>query len=245
MRFAGDNHRRDRIEGELKLADALREEGKGMKRKPKRGEVEEEETEEVIAQRKADCVAKFGSTVGGLPIPAPDEPRPAYDEDATLEMLKNLQVREADVAKVVPERIFSMDFHPSPSKLLVAVGDKWGSIGFFDPDTEDEEDAVTLFSVHTRPIPCLQFDAHDSAKLYSSSYDNTLRCLDIAAMEFTEIFAGDEDYHLAYSTYSKDHRTAYLAFNTGELGLVDLRAGKEMKQYVASTATLVATPHVS
>ncbi len=228
MRFAGDSHHRERIEGELKLADALREEGKGMKRKPKRGEVVEEETEEVIAQRKAESAAKFGSNLGGLSVP--DQLRAAYDEDATLRMLQGLQVRDTDVAKVVPERIFSMDFHPSRSKLLVAVGDKWGSIGFFDPDAEDEEDAVTLFSVHTRPIPCLRFDANDSAKLYSSSYDNTLRCLDVAAMEFTEVFAGDADYHLAYSTYSRDHKTAYLAFNTGELGLVDLRAGKEMKQ---------------
>ena len=231
MRFAGDSHHRDRIEGELKLADALREEGKGMKRKPKCGEVEDEETDETIAQRKADSAAKFGSIVGGLAVPDKRLHSPAYDEGATLRMLAGLQVRESDVAKVVPERIFSMDFHPSRSKLLLAVGDKWGSIGFFDPDAE-EEDAVTLFSVHTRPIPCLHFDAHDSAKLYSSSYDNTLRCLDIAAMEFTEIFAGDADYHLAYSAYSKDHKTAYLAFNTGELGLVDLRAGKEMKQIV-------------
>lgn len=244
MRFAGDSYHRDRIEGELKLADALREEGKGMKRKPKRGEVEDEETEETIAQRKADSAAKFGSIVGGLAVPDKALHLPAYDEDATLRMLEGLQVRESDVAKVVPERIFSMDFHPSRSKLLLAVGDKWGSIGFFDPDAEEEEDAVTLFSVHTRPIPCLQFDAHDSAKLYSSSYDNTLRCLDIVAMEFTEIFAGDADYHLAYSAYSKDHKTAYLAFNTGELGLVDLRAGKEMKQIVELHERKISHVHV-
>ena len=155
MRFAGDNHNRERIEGELKLADALREEGKGMKRKPKRGEpvIEEEETEEMVAQRKATSASRFASGVGDLAIPAAAEARSAYDEEATLQMLRGLQVKETDVAKVVPERIFSMDFHPSRSKLLVAVGDKWGSIGFFDPDADEEADAVTLFSVHTHSTP--------------------------------------------------------------------------------------------
>lgn len=234
MRFAGDHHHRERIEGELKLADALREDGKGMKRKPKTGEDElmDEETEEIVAQRKADSASRFAAGLSELHPPAADETRATVDEEVTLGMLRGLQVKETDVAKVVPERIFSLAFHPSRSKLLVAAGDKWGSIGFFDPDAEEEAEAVTLFSVHTRPIPCLDFDFNDAAKLYSSSYDNTMRCLDVAAMQFTEVFAGDDDYHLAYSAYSRDHKTAYLAFNTGELGVVDLRAGKDMKQCV-------------
>ena len=33
---------------------------------------------------------------------------------------------EKDVAKVVPDRIFSIVFHPSPLKTLVVAGDKCG-----------------------------------------------------------------------------------------------------------------------
>ena len=40
---------------------------------------------------------------------------------------------------------------------------------------------------------CLAFDANDSGKLYSTSYDNTVRCLDAGAMRFTDVFSGDED----------------------------------------------------
>lgn len=237
MSFDGDRRRHERIEGELTLADALREDGKGMKKKKtaaerKAAELEEEETDEMISTRKQATVDRFGSAAAALTIPPTGAARAPYDENATLKMLRGLTVKETDVAKVVPERIFSTAFHPSADKLLVVVGDKWGSIGFFEPDAAEEENAVTLFSAHTRPIPCLKFDPNDSVKLYSSSYDNTVRCMDVAAMQFSEVFAGDDDYFLAYSTFSSDFKTLYCAFNNGELGSVDLRAGKDMTQLV-------------
>lgn len=36
------------------------------------------------------------------------------------------------VAKVVPERSFSVALHPSETKILAATGDKWGHLGLFD-----------------------------------------------------------------------------------------------------------------
>jgi WD40 repeat protein len=63
-------------------------------------------------------------------------------------------------------------------------------------DATDEEKAVTLFTPHTRPVSVLHFDS--GAKLYSSSYDNTVRCMDLHAMQFVETWAGDEDDFLAY-----------------------------------------------
>lgn len=36
------------------------------------------------------------------------------------------------VAKVVPERSFSLTVHPSATKVIAAAGDKWGKIGIWD-----------------------------------------------------------------------------------------------------------------
>jgi len=36
------------------------------------------------------------------------------------------------VAKVVPERSFSVALHPSETKILAATGDKWGHLGIWD-----------------------------------------------------------------------------------------------------------------
>ena len=52
------------------------------------------------------------------------------------------------VAKVVPNRIFSLDIHSTESKLLVAAGGKWGSIGFWDvSDNTSEMHGVQVIKV--------------------------------------------------------------------------------------------------
>ena len=43
-----------------------------------------------------------------------------------------LQITEKRVAKVVPTRSFSVAFHPTTDKVLVATGDKWGRLGLWD-----------------------------------------------------------------------------------------------------------------
>jgi hypothetical protein len=46
-----------------------------------------------------------------------------------LKLMESFSVAEQGVAKVVKSRIYSMTWHPSNSKLLVAAGDRGGSIG--------------------------------------------------------------------------------------------------------------------
>lgn len=43
-----------------------------------------------------------------------------------------MQINEYHVAKVVPERIFSVAIHPTENTVLLAAGDKWGKIGLWD-----------------------------------------------------------------------------------------------------------------
>ena len=53
-------------------------------------------------------------------------------DELTVKNIGNLTISDENFAKVVPFRIFSLAIHPTESKLLVAAGDKWGSIGFWD-----------------------------------------------------------------------------------------------------------------
>jgi hypothetical protein len=43
--------------------------------------------------------------------------------------LSKLTLSPERIAKVVPQRIFSMAIHPTGNELLLAVGDKWGNLG--------------------------------------------------------------------------------------------------------------------
>mmetsp|Transcript_12586 Transcript_12586/g.25160 ORF Transcript_12586/g.25160 Transcript_12586/m.25160 type:complete len:781 (-) Transcript_12586:525-2867(-) len=215
--------------GEMAIVDALREEGRGMRRKKQAAE--EEETEELRAARRIATAGRFATTFAQLSIVGDGAASAAavagQDESAQQAAVCAFRCAERDVAKVVPERIFSLAFHPSTQKLLVAAGDKWGNLGLFDPDCADEAQAVTLFTPHSRPVSSLYFDS--GAKLYSSSYDNTVRCLDVHAEKFVEVWAGDPDDFLAYSAFDESSSCMYAAYGSrqgGELERIDLRSGQ-------------------
>lgn len=73
--------------------------------------------------------AKFmGEMIPLLEIKGELEKLPTEQQDF-LKVMKNFTVNEEGVAKVVKSRIYSLNWHPSSSKLLVAVGDRDGNIG--------------------------------------------------------------------------------------------------------------------
>ena len=118
---------------------------------------------------------------------------------------------EPNRIKITPERIYSLGFHPTTDKPLVFAGDKKGNLGIFDAsqtaspvkkengvkqeelDEEEEEDdsdpAITSFHCHTRTISSFQFSPANPSHLYTSSYDSSLRLLDLAKSKSTEIYA--------------------------------------------------------
>ena len=96
--------------------------------------------------------------------------------------LSKISIGETGVAKVVPERIYAVAVHPSASSLLVAAGDKVGNLGLWNVDgaAGTETDGVATWQPHTRTVNALQFAPQDPAKLYSSSHDGAVRCMDLS-----------------------------------------------------------------
>ncbi|KAL3784990.1 hypothetical protein ACHAWO_010264 [Cyclotella atomus] len=117
---------------------------------------------------------------------------------------------EANVSKVVPDRIYSVACHPSTSHLVVCAGDKQGYLGLWNVDQYSPEkdtttegtvnkkgkisstDGVHLFKPHSRPISTLAWNESGS-KLLSCSYDGTVRAFDVEKQVFQEIFATYDD----------------------------------------------------
>ncbi|PWY97537.1 hypothetical protein BCV70DRAFT_208486 [Testicularia cyperi] len=174
------------------------------------------------------------------------------------EILDRMTLKSA--AKVTSKRIYSMACHPATDKDLIFVGDKEGSIGVWDatvtPESikkendgeeakEEQEEtfpegkAWTL-QVHGRsPVTCIKFDPVNHNSVFSSSYDATLRKLDLATGKSDEVWAGEEDVLLsifdilAPSTHpgayvdtpapSLDERSVWIADHRGGLLHIDLR----------------------
>ncbi|KAI9772034.1 MAG: hypothetical protein M1840_001322 [Geoglossum simile] len=151
---------------------------------------------------------------------------------------------EPNNIKIVPERVYSLGFHPTPDKALVFAGDKMGNLGIFDasqtvPDTKLEDDdeagapepAITAFKLHSRTISAFQFDPTDSNYLYSASYDSSVRKLDLAKGIAVEVFAppGNEDEPLSgVEIASTDPHTLFFSTLDGRFGRYDMRDPKSL-----------------
>lgn len=107
--------------------------------------------------------------------------------------LASLKISYSEHAvKVVKERILSSCFHPSPSQLIFTVGDKVGHLGFwhasgFQNETQMEDHQVYAFKPHDGGISTLKYHPLDSTKLFSASYDGSIRMMDVNLEKFEEV----------------------------------------------------------
>ena len=157
------------------------------------------------------------------------------------------------VAKVTPDRIYSIVCHPSDDALLVGAGDKQGFVGLWNVNQTAKDDTgkqggIHLFKVHSGPVCCLEWTPKGD-KLLSASYDGSVRSFDVTSQKFIEVFA-TYDHSEAYrgklgsgvdgnnnksnsswvQHVSRDHRCHdgncfFLSTSTGTALHVDLRIG--------------------
>ena len=145
----------------------------------------------------------------------------------TLEKnMENLTMSDEIVAKFVPFRIFSLAVHPTQSKLLVAAGDKWGSIGFWDvQNKKNQNSGIQVVKLHSRPVNCMTYDIFDSSKLISTSYDGTMRIFDINEKKSSVLHAGPENNESYMTFLAQVDRDCFLVTHgrPGMIGLIDRR----------------------
>lgn len=156
---------------------------------------------------------------------------------------------EPNRIKVTPERIYSLGFHPTVDKALIFAGDKLGNLGIFDgsqtasqtkaeqikSEEEDEEGGdddpdpnITSFHLHTRTISSFQFSPLNSSHLYTSSYDSSLRLLDLVKSTSTEVYAPtDSTLDEPLSGIEVDPTSPHLIYFSGlegHVGRIDTRS---------------------
>jgi hypothetical protein len=169
--------------------------------------------------------------------------------------------KEEWVCKVTPDRIYSVATHPSENKLICCAGDKQGYVGFWDVDgvssnnngggtSKDNAGIVSLFHVHSRPINCLEW--LNNEHMITSSYDGSVRRLNVETGTFEEIFATYDDSDTTYledlgygldqgyrywtQSVTADHRSKglsnpclFVSTSSGDVFHVDLRVSEKQK----------------
>lgn len=150
---------------------------------------------------------ELGRLKATLDIPPVDsKPESKPSEPSELESLLNT-MRLRSHSRVAQKRIYSMLYHPSTEKDLVFTGDQEGVLGVWNAlDTSvrtgyEEEDmpSGSAFSlwVHAKSaIGCLRMDPANDDRLYSSSYDASVRSFSLSSGTSTEIYAAPPDVQL-------------------------------------------------
>lgn len=140
--------------------------------------------------------------------------------------------------KITPQRVYALGFHPTEDKPIVFAGDKEGAMGVFDgsqtaPEVDDEDDdvpdpVISAFKTHARTITSFVFSYTDANAVYSSSYDSSIRKMDLEKGVSTQVFApSDADIDMPISALdmaASEPNMLYFSTLDGSVGRYDIRA---------------------
>jgi hypothetical protein len=151
--------------------------------------------------------APCGSTTNnGHPRTSMTRDHISHDTLSLQAMMQALSVNdEACVAKVCPDRIYSVAVHPSTESTIVCAGDKNGYVGLWKNqdtnhgDDDDDKDIHCLFRPHHGAVSCLEWHLN-GRRLWSTSYDGTVRSLDVETRQFDQVFATYDDTDERYKS---------------------------------------------
>eukprot|EP00026_Physarum_polycephalum_P005728 Phypoly_transcript_05766.p1 GENE.Phypoly_transcript_05766~~Phypoly_transcript_05766.p1 ORF type:complete len:358 (+),score=56.82 Phypoly_transcript_05766:91-1164(+) len=193
------------------------------RRKAQQKEDEDKENRENNSEKKKK--AKEMSTTSGSPV---EYELKKFEISNINNLSKYRELKVATVIKTVPDRIYNIAVHPSRERIVVAAGDTWGRIGIWNYGTIDKaatEDNTCVYKPHCAPVGGLQFSRCDSSKLFSSSYDGTVRCADLATGMFTQLHIKDET-RTCLDTHPDSASILFVGGGDGVLTMIDTRTPK-------------------
>ncbi|KAG8193688.1 hypothetical protein JTE90_024050 [Oedothorax gibbosus] len=132
---------------------------------------------------------------------------------------QTMQLPESQIAKVVGARITSMAFHPMKENILLAASSKYGQIGFWKVNSDQDS---FVFVPHTEGITNLRFNPKLPQFIVSSSYDGTLRCGDLEKAVFNEVHNVSEETCCTFFDFLS-HSTFLIGQKNGIVSVVDHR----------------------
>lgn len=159
--------------------------------------------------------------------------------------LSGMVISEDTVYKVTKGAVFSMAFHPSEIKTLVAAGAQSGQVGLWDLTHQPKEDGVYVFQPHSQPVSCLHFSPANPAHMLSLSYDGTIRCGDISSAVFEEVYRNERSGLSFFDFLAEDASTFIVGHWDGSISLVDRRTpGTSYEKLISSSLRKIRTVHV-
>ncbi|GMJ07689.1 DROUGHT SENSITIVE 1 [Hibiscus trionum] len=158
-----------------------------------------------------------------------------FSENGTLgscktEALESLDLKPETVACLAPGRTTVVKFFPSNSIRMIAAGNKFGDISFWNVDCETE-DGVYVYRTHSGPISGILIPQHSLSKIYSCGHDGFIRLMDAEKEVFDLVHSSDDAIH--YLSQQPNNPTSlYFAGAGGGLNVRDSRTGKSGRNWI-------------
>ncbi|XVF48470.1 hypothetical protein PTKIN_Ptkin03bG0192800 [Pterospermum kingtungense] len=146
--------------------------------------------------------------------------------------LESMDLKPENVARLLPGRIMVVKFFPCSSKRMIAAGNKFGNIAFWNVDCEDEKgDGIYLYHPHTGPISGILIQPCSMSKIITSCYDGFIRLMD-AEKEVFDLVHSCDDAIFSLSQQPNNLTSLYFGEGRGGLNIWDIRAGKSSENWM-------------
>jgi WD40 repeat protein len=146
-----------------------------------------------------------------------------------------LKLVEEDVVKLTPSRMTAVALSPSSQSIIAVAGDKNGFLGLWNATRTNGENLIYKYRPHISNIIKFHFSNEDIEKLFSVSYDGTIRKMDLQQEAFINAFEAPESLSETYFSdgsflYDKPH-CAIVSKSSGFASLIDFRASSSVYQW--------------
>ncbi|KAI3811281.1 hypothetical protein L1987_21002 [Smallanthus sonchifolius] len=151
------------------------------------------------------------------------------DRNCRVRVLIDLEAMELapeNVARVVPNRILSVKLFPSADLKMVVVGNKFGNLGFWNVDSENEDgDGIYMYHPHPAPVSAILIHPFSLSKVITSCYGGRVRSLDIEKETFGLVYS-TEDAIFSMSQQHGDVNSLYIGEGYGVVSVWDERSAR-------------------
>ncbi|KAG9050812.1 hypothetical protein FS837_002368, partial [Tulasnella sp. UAMH 9824] len=203
------------------------------------GDAPTEEIESLRSSFTSLLSTKYSREVGSGTTSRDDELKSDEKLEEVRDVAKQAKIRSR--AKVTQERIYCMAYHPTTSKDLVFFGDKYGTMGIWDPlargeEIVDEDGEVQVteggqhwtLQVHwprtgKTSISGMKFDPTDAHNVITSSYDCTMRITSFETGISREIFHAPNTLISSFDMPPESGNEIWISDVGGHLSHIDLR----------------------
>ncbi len=138
------------------------------------------------------------------------------------------------LVKLTPERIYSMVWHSGTEddNFLLFAGDKSGNLGLLSLRecraslNWDEPQGVLEFAPFRQAITCMKFSPLEPFKLFMSSYDGTIRVMDLLHSLTISVVHVDTSDMFTGIDFDAGGNLLWYSTVAGNVGRLDLRTGE-------------------